>query len=209
MPIKLYASTVVKATSEEENELADQELAKMSEGEDVDKEDFSLGDIDINDLPVDAAAGDDLEDDLEEEAPGFLDEEDDQEDLDLESEEDDSEDEEESSLANVFDLLAAFFKINPKPNDQEFHALAVSISMAPEDLEAMVYQVMSIMMEDEDSKEAVNVAVDEAEELDPAVEEADVAPYSPAEAEEDGAPDLDTLPVNAFAKRLRYSLSRR
>lgn len=191
MPIKLYATTVVKAAIKDENDLADEELAKMSEGQEVEQ--------------FDLEADSEEDDTTEEDEISFLDEE------DLgEEEEGEEEEEKESKLADTFDLLTAFFRINPTPNDQQFHALAQSIGVEPEALEAQVYEVMSIMLEDDDSREAVDQAVDEAEDEseDQELEQADVEPYDPAEAEEDGAPDLDTLPVNA-SKRLRYSLSRR
>lgn len=188
MPIKLYASTVVKATVKGENELADEQLARISAG---------------------------IEDDELEDEPGFLDEEDSDEDEDLEDDEDleeesdeEEEDGEEADLADHFDLLTAFFKICPAPNDQQFHYLAQAIGMAPEDLEAMVYKVMSIMLENDDSKGVIDEAIEDAEGQD--LQEADVEPYEPAEAEEDGVPDMDTLPIeSASANRLRYSLSRR
>lgn len=197
MPIKLYASTKVLSKEDPES-LADDELARISAGEGVEEEDDS---IDLDDI--------DLQSDTEEDEDegGFLDEA-------PEEEEDDQEDEDsqdENNLANLYDLLTAYFKVNEAPTDPEFHALAQSIGMDPDDLEAIVYKVMSIMMSDDVSKDAVEDAIEEAEDdsEDDQVE-SDVMPYSPAEAEEDGAPDLDTMPVeSSVSKRLRYSLSRR
>ena len=191
MPIKLYASTKVLSKQDPES-LADDELARISAGGD-DEED-SDDSVDLETL--------DVESDAEGDEGGFLDED------DSEEEESEEDEEDQNNLANLYDLLTAFFKINESPTDPEFHALAQAIGMEPDDLEAVVYKVMSIMMSNDEAKENVQDAIDEVAE-DEAVE-SDVIPYSPAEAEEDGAPDLDTMPVeSSVSKRLRYSLSRR
>ena len=194
MPIKLYASTKVLSKQDPES-LADDELARISAGGD-DEED-SDDSVNLDTL--------DVESDAEDDEGGFLDEDDSEDESEEESEEDE---EDQNNLANLYDLLTAFFKINEAPTDPEFHALAQAIGMEPDDLEAVVYKVMSIMMSNDEAKENVQEAIDEVAE-DEAVE-SDVMPYSPAEAEEDGAPDLDTMPVeSSVSKRLRYSLSRR
>ena len=191
MPIKLYASTKVLSKQDPES-LADDELARISAGGD-DEED-SDDSVDLETL--------DVESDAEGDEGGFLDED------DSEEEESEEDEEDQNNLANLYDLLTAFFKINESPTDPEFHALAQAMGMEPDDLEAVVYKVMSIMMSNDEAKENVQDAIDEVAE-DEAVE-SDVIPYSPAEAEEDGAPDLDTMPVeSSVSKRLRYSLSRR
>ena len=195
MPIKLYASTKVLSKQDPES-LADDELARISAGGD-DEED-SDDSVNLDTL--------DVESDAEDDEGGFLDEDDSEDDSEEEESEEDEED--QNNLANLYDLLTAFFKINEAPTDPEFHALAQAIGMEPDDLEAVVYKVMSIMMSNDEAKENVQDAIDEVAE-DEAVE-SDVMPYSPAEAEEDGAPDLDTMPVeSSVSKRLRYSLSRR
>lgn len=196
MPIKLYASTKVLSKQDPES-LADDELARISAGGDDEEDSDDSVDLDHLDVESDADAEDD--------EGGFLDEDDSEDESEEESEEDE---EDQNNLANLYDLLTAFFKINEAPTDPEFHALAQAIGMEPDDLEAVVYKVMSIMMSNDEAKENVQEAIDEVAE-DEAVE-SDVMPYSPAEAEEDGAPDLDTMPVeSSVSKRLRYSLSRR
>lgn len=66
-----------------------------------------------------------------------------------ENEEDESEDEEEV----FYDLLVSFFRLNPSPTDEQVHSLAAALGVDHEDLEAMIYEILSIMMEDQDLSE--------------------------------------------------------
>lgn len=157
------------------------------------------------------------------------------------------EDEEESaipdsSLTQIYDLLTAFFTINPTPTDLEFHSLASAIRVSPEDLEAIVYKIMGVMFtksEDspgdagfEDSEDFLLVSTDEDDEenpesLDPDMSGAEddldldrevtaeitygvttptdeelLSEYLPAEGEDDGAPDLDTVPEDQKSSKV-------
>lgn len=71
----------------------------------------------------------------------------------LETDDDDLVTPEIESELKFFDLLSAFLSVNPSPSDEQFHALAASVGVGPEDFEARVYRLMSMMMENEEISE--------------------------------------------------------
>ncbi len=110
----------------------------------------------------------------------------------------------------LYDLLTCYFGVVPEPSDEQVHHLALAIGMNPEELEAELYRIMSVMFDDDaDEGEASELAEsiedeedesddEEDEDLDTEDDEddeeeedvqADVFPYVPAEGEPDGVPD--------------------
>lgn len=89
--------------------------------------------------------------------PDFFAEEDEDEDHEDSPEEQMEEILEESSEDQpellFYDLLASFFKLNPSPTDDQVHALAEALGMEEDDLEAIIYQILSVMLEDENLNE--------------------------------------------------------
>jgi len=79
-----------------------------------------------------------------------LEEEEEEDEEDEEDEEEDSP-EPDSEELRVYDLLTSFFRMNPSPTDEEMHALATAVRMSAEELEQIIYRVMSVMMEDPES----------------------------------------------------------
>jgi hypothetical protein len=95
----------------------------------------------------------------------------------------------------MYDLLVAYFAVVPEPTDDQFHMLANALGITPEDLEAQVYRIMGVMFNDDagvDADELKETLDEDPEALEPI--DADVTPYTPADGEPDGAPDLESLP---------------
>lgn len=80
-----------------------------------------------------------------------LQDDDDDDEEDDEERENESEAEPDSEELRVYDLLTSFFRMNPSPTDEEMHALATAVRMSAEELEQVIYRVMSVMMEDPES----------------------------------------------------------
>lgn len=118
----------------------------------------------------------------------------------------------------LYDFLVSYFGLVPEPTDEQIHQLALAIGMEPEELEAEIYRIMSIMFNDDAGDEAdefsaaitseldepTDTSQEELEELTGSSDEddgeeldleADVEPYSPAEGEPDGAPDQAVVEI--------------
>lgn len=129
MPIAILASTVDTQSVDTPEELADAVLPNIpapSPSPALDDDDGLSAD-DLSTLSVDEPEEDDDDDDDE----GIS--------------ADDIEDLEE---VKVYDLLTSFFRLNPEPTDAQLHSLASAIGKSPEDLEQIIFAVMSVMMED-------------------------------------------------------------
>lgn len=68
-----------------------------------------------------------------------------------EDENDDEEDHGENSAdLKMFDLLSSFLALNPSPSDEQFHSLAAALGLPHEELEAHIYRLVGVMLEDDD-----------------------------------------------------------
>jgi hypothetical protein len=65
----------------------------------------------------------------------------------------------EEENTGIYDVLIAYLKVVNSPTDEQFHMLAQALGMSPEALEAEVYKLTSILLEDQeltpDSREAI------------------------------------------------------
>lgn len=139
-PIKLAPSPIeatlkepVRGTLDNDEELVQAEWDSLTQAEidalsDQDQpEDF----VDFSELVVDPDLPDALELD-DESGPGLVDP------MDAVDVEADSEDKEEELAA----LFRAYYRLNPAPSDDQFHALATSLGMDHETLEAALYKLV-------------------------------------------------------------------
>lgn len=63
--------------------------------------------------------------------------------------------------AKIFDLIIAYLAVIPQPTDEQFHMLAGAVSMSPEALEAYVYRLTSIMLEDDELSDDARALIHE------------------------------------------------
>ena len=63
--------------------------------------------------------------------------------------------------AKIFDLIIAYLAVIPQPTDEQFHMLAQSVNMSPEALEAYVYRLTSIMLEDDELSDDARALIHE------------------------------------------------
>lgn len=117
----------------------------VNDGELYDEDDLDSDDLDEDDedavleeLEI-AGEGDNTDEDEDE---------DEDEDDDEEEDEDDEDDEEDDPIAT---FLISFFLLNPEPTEDEVHALAELVGLAPEVLEQKIYSILSDLSEDPDS----------------------------------------------------------
>jgi hypothetical protein len=63
---------------------------------------------------------------------------------------DDEDEGENSQDLKMFDLLSSFLSLNPSPSDEQFHSLADALGLPHEELEAHIYRLVGVMLEDDD-----------------------------------------------------------